>query len=324
MTQLASPAPDALSEVLRTFAVRSTIFCRSELRAPWAFHVGGEPVAKFHLVLEGSAVLRCGSETIALASGDLVVLPHGAEHTLADEDGSLAVPLEQLLAEHGAGNGSRLRYGGDGSLTRILCGGFTLAERFSHSPLAFFPDVLHIARDSVVAPWLEPVLAALTMEAADGRPGADAIVAKITDVFLAQALRTWMLEKHSEGSGLDARMILDDSIAKAVNTLNTSPSEPWSLDRLAKHVGLSRTALSTRFQQRVGQPPMRYLTELRLRRAAEELAAGRPTVRAVAHRAGYDTDAAFAKAFKRQFGLSPGAYRRITKESPRIEVAALR
>jgi len=118
-------------------------------------------------------------------------------------------------------------------------------------------------------------------------------------------------------------MILDDSIAKAVRTLNSSPSEPWSLDRLARHVGLSRTALSTRFRQRVGQPPMRYLTELRLRRAAEELAAGRPTLREVAQRAGYDSDAAFAKAFKRRFGLSPGAYSRIAKEPPRVEVAAL-
>jgi len=119
-------------------------------------------------------------------------------------------------------------------------------------------------------------------------------------------------------------MILDHSIAKAVHTLNNSPSEPWSLDRLARHVGLSRTSLSTRFRERVGQPPMRYLTELRLRRAAEELAAGRPTLREVAHRAGYDSDAAFAKAFKRRFGLSPGAYSRIAKEPPRVEVAPLR
>lgn len=109
-----------------------------------------------------------------------------------------------------------------------------------------------------------------------------------------------------------------------MHTLNTSASEPWSVDRLAKHVGLSRTALSTRFRERVGQPPMQYLTDLRLRRAAEELAAGRPTIHDVAHRAGYDSDAAFAKAFKRRFGLSPRAYGRSAKEPTHVEVAVLR
>jgi AraC family transcriptional activator of mtrCDE len=324
MTQLVSPGSDAVSEVLRTFAVRSTIFCRSELRAPWAFRVEGESVAKFHLVLEGSAHLRSGSEEVTLVAGDLVILPRGAEHTLADDPRSQAAPLQQLLAEHGVDGGSRLRYGGGGSLTRLLCGGFSLAEGITDATLALFPDVLHTAYDPGAAPWLEPVLAALTAEAEDGQPGASAIVAKITDVFLAQALRTWLLEEELEGTVLPARMILDDSIAKAVHTLNNRPSEPWSLDRLASHVGLSRTALSTKFRQRVGQPPMRYLTELRLRRAAEELAAGRPTLREVAHRAGYDSDAAFAKAFKRRFGLSPGTYSRIAKEPPRVEVAALR
>jgi AraC-like DNA-binding protein len=324
MTQPASPASDALSEVLRTVAVHSTIFCRSELRAPWAFHVGGEPSAKFHLVLDGSALLRCGSKTIALEGGDLVVLPHGTEHTLADENGSPALPLERLLAEHGTEDGSHLRYGGDGSLTRLLCGGFRLAEGISSSTLALFPDVLHMERARAVAPWLDPVLAALTAEAADGRPGANAIVAKIADVFLAQSLRSWLLEQEPDGTVVDARLVLDDSIAKAVHALNTSPSESWSVDRLARHVGLSRTALSTGFRRRVGQPPMRYLTELRLRHAAEEVVADRRALRDVAYRAGYRSDAAFAKAFKRHFGLPPGAYRRIANEPPRVEVVALR
>jgi AraC-like DNA-binding protein len=320
MTELASPAPDAVSEVLGALGVRSTIFCRSELRAPWAFRVEGDSSAKFHLLLEGSALLLRGSEAVKLTAGDLVVLPRGEEHALADDSGSPAEPLNDLLAKHCL-DGSRLRYGGDGPLTRLICGGFSLAKGTAHSTLALFPDVLRTA--GTAAPWFEPLLAALTVEAEDSEPGASAIVAKISDVFLSQALRAWLLEQLSEGLVLDARMILDDTIAKAVHTLNSSPSEPWSVDRLARHVGLSRTALSTRFRQRVGRPPMRYLTELRLRRAAEELADGRPTLRAVAYRAGYESDAAFAKAFKRHFGVSPGAYRTVAKESPRVEVVAL-
>lgn len=322
MTDLASPPSDAVSEVLRAFSVRSTILCHSELRAPWAFRVEGDSSAKFHLVLEGSAVLSSGSEDFALARGDLVVLPRGQEHMLADAPSSRATPLNELLAAHGFDGGSRLRYGGDGSLTRLICGGFSLSEGIGDSTLALLSDVVRTTPDQGSVRWFEPLFAVLTAEAEGHQPGASAIVSKIIDVLLAQALRTWLLEEQSNGT-VDARIVMDDSIAKAVHTLNSSPSEHWSLDRLARHVGLSRTALSTRFRQAVGQPPMRYLTELRLRRAAEELAAGQPMLRAVAYRAGYYSDAAFAKAFKRQFGVPPGTYRALAKDSPEVEVVAL-
>ena len=109
-----------------------------------------------------------------------------------------------------------------------------------------------------------------------------------------------------------------------MRALNSRPSEAWSLDRLARHVGLSRTALATKFRAGVGQPPMRYLTEVRLRDAARHLATGRLTLHEVARRAAYESDAAFVKAFKRRFGLTPGAYRAGASKPPRIEVAAIR
>ena len=136
MMRLSSPPSDAVSEVLRSFGVRSTIFCLSELSAPWAFRVEGEPVAKFHLVLEGSALLFSDVGDVALTTGDLVVLPRGATHALADRRGSPAPPLERLLSEHAVADGSRMRYGGGGSATRLLCGGFSLAEGIPGAALA--------------------------------------------------------------------------------------------------------------------------------------------------------------------------------------------
>ena len=322
MTQLVSPPSDAVSEVLRTFAVRSTLFCLSELRAPWGFRVSDEPVAKFHLVLEGSASLSCAGALVTLATGDLAVLPRGDGHTLTSNGTVYAPPLEHLIAEHGLADGMRLRYGGSGRLTRLLCGGFSLAEGIPESTLRFFPDVLHVP-PRPGASWLASLLAELKAEAEDGRPGASAIVAKVTDVFLAQALRTWLLDGGGDGLA-DPRLILDEPIAKAVHALNSRSSEPWSVGELARHVGLSRTALATKFRQRVGEPPMRYLSDLRMRRAAEELVAGRLTLHQVARRATYATDAAFAKAFKRRFGISPGAYRATAGEPPLIGLAAIR
>jgi len=322
MTQLASPVSDTVSEVLRSFAVRSTIFCLSELRSPWAFRVDGEPVAKFHVLLEGSALLDCGGDAVSLAAGDLVVLPRGTAHTLADSAGSPAPPLDELLRAHAGANGSRLRYGGDGPETRLLCGGFSLADGIPDSTLALFPDLVHVASDSVIAPGIPSVLEALKAGADDRRPGASAIVAKIADVLLAQALRAWLLEGSADAPA-DGRLILDDAIAKAVRLLNDAPSEPWTLDRLAREVGFSRTALSTKFRERVGQSPMRYVSELRLSRASVELGTGRLPLREVGRRAGYVSEAAFAKAFKRRYGISPGAYRRSADAPPRVEIAAI-
>ena len=319
MTKLVSPAPDPVSEVLRSFAVRSAIFCVSDLRAPWAFRVAGDPAAKFHLVVEGSALLRAGSEEVALAEGDLAVLPRGSAHTLADARAGDAPALDQLLAEYANGDGTRLRYGGDGARTRLVCGGFSLTDGVPELTLARFPRVLHLPREAELAPLLGSVRA----ETERGWPGADAVIAKLADVFLAQALRRWLLAGDTEELS-DTRLILDDAVAKAVEILNRRSSEPWSLGRLAADVGLSRSALATKFRERVGRSPMRYLREVRLRTAARELEAGRLTLYEVARGAGYASDAAFAKAFKRRFGSSPGRYRERATERPRIEVEALR
>jgi AraC-like DNA-binding protein len=323
MTQLVSPPPDTISELLRTFSVRSTIFCISELRSPWAFHVSDEPVPKFHLVLEGSALLVLPADSVELAAGDVVILPRGTGHALASDRGAAAPPLGGLIREHGLNDGTRLRYGGSGPLTRLLCGGFTLAEGIPDSTLDLFPDALHLPFERLRAPWLSAVLSELKQEAEDGRPGAVAIVVKIADVFLAQALRAWFVDGN--GYGLtDPGRVFEDSIAKAVQALNSRSSESWSVERLARHVGLSRTAVATKFRDAVGESPMRYLSEVRLRRASAELAGGRLTLQDVARRAGYATDAAFAKAFKRRFGLSPGQYRNTAGEPPQIELADVR
>src|SRR5215208_1627340 len=117
MTHLVSPEPDSVSEALLSLGVRSTVFCLSELRAPWAFRVErGTEAAKFHLVLEGSALLFCaGEDPVALGAGDLVVLPRGVAHTISDGRASAPITLEELVAEHPLDDGLRLRYGGTGA-----------------------------------------------------------------------------------------------------------------------------------------------------------------------------------------------------------------
>ncbi len=169
--------------------------------------------------------------------------------------------------------------------------------------MRLIPDVLHVPFEG--APWLASLLAELNKEAESGRAGASAIIAKVADVFLAQALRSWLLDAQWDRAA-DPRRMLEGPIAKAVSALETRPEEPWSLDGLARHVGLSRSALATKFREGVGESPIRYLSGVRLHQAARELAGGRLTLHEVARRAGYATDAAFAKAFKRHFGMPRG------------------
>jgi AraC-like DNA-binding protein len=321
MDVFASPASDAVSEALRVLNVRSTVFCLSELGSPWALRVEGTDVAKFHLVLAGSARLAVdGEDPLALHAGDLVVLPRGAAHTIGDRARAEVVPLEQLLRDHPL-DGGRLRYGGGGEVTRLLCGGFVLADHLPESTLELLPDVLRMESSSVGATaWLEPVLASLDSEAAGGQPGTGAILAKIADVFLAQAIRGWLVGAEQAGL-LVVTLLQDRPIANAVQTIRSRFSERWTLDLLAAHVGLSRTALATRFRALMGDSPMRYLTKLRLSQAAGHLATGRLSIYEIARLTGYDNDASLSRAFKREFGVPPGAYRETARRAPAISLA---
>jgi AraC-like DNA-binding protein/mannose-6-phosphate isomerase-like protein (cupin superfamily) len=322
MDVLASPTSDAVSDALRLLNVRSTVFCLSELGSPWAFRVEGTDVAKFHLVLAGSAWLGVdGKDPLALRAGDLVVLPRGVEHTIGDQSGAEVVALERLLRDYPVDGRSRLRYGGTGRVTRLLCGGFVLADHLPESTLELLPDVLRMESTSVGATaWLEPVLATLDSEAAHGEPGTSAILAKIADVFLAQAIRGWLVGADQAGL-LVVALLQDRPIANAVQTIRSRFSERWTLELLAAHVGLSRTALATRFRALMGDSPMRYLTKLRLSQAAGHLATGPLSIYEIARLTGYDNDASLSRAFRREFGVPPGVYRETARRSPAISIA---
>jgi transcriptional regulator GlxA family with amidase domain len=212
----------------------------------------------------------------------------------------------------------RLRNNGHGPQTRLLCGGFTLSSSSAHLVGTLLPDLLHMKTGGMGATaWLEPVLLALDAEVVSQQPGATAIKEKIADVFVAQALRAWMVGAGAAGWRLPADQA-DARITKALDAMRNRLAEKWTLDRLAAHVGLSRTALTTRFRDVVGEPPMRYLTKLRLGSAAGYLATDDRSMYEIALLTGYDSDASLSKAFRREFGVPPGAYRQSSRERPTI------
>lgn len=307
MDLLAADANDAIADALTAIRVVSSVYCLSELRAPWGFRVDGTQIAKFHLVLAGACWLEPDDhEPVLLGDGDLVILPRGTGHVLRDEPGSPVLGLDDVIAANPLEASVRLRYGGAGPPTRLLCGGFGLSDSSSSQLLARLPPVLRL--DFItVRPWIEPLVALVRYEADQAAPGAQAIFTKLADLLLGQALRTYL-------TGVDADGVLaapqDAQVGRAAQLLIQHPDRSWTVQLLAREVGLSRTLLAARFRAATGDSPMRHLTRIRLERAAGYLASADLSIEAIAGRTGYASSAALSKAFKREFGVSPGTYRR--------------
>jgi AraC-like DNA-binding protein len=307
---LSTASSDAVGDLLTALTVRSSVYCMSELRAPWGFQVDGANVAKFHLVLEGRCwLLPDDASPVLLTAGELVILPRGERHTVCDELDSPVLGLDMIIADHPLDDQARLNYGGSGSRTRLLCGGFALADASPTPLLAMLPTVLRLnAVDTGAIDWLKPVLSLARQEADRASPGAPAMFAKLADVFLAQALRTYLIER--EGAGLlRVAPLADPQIGAAVALIRDQSARPWTVQALARQVGMSRTLFSTRFRAAVGESPMRHVARVRLGKAAEYLTTTRLSVDAIARRTGYGNSAALSKAFKREYETSPGQYR---------------
>ena len=309
MDHLNDQPRDMVSDVLQSLSVRSVIYCLSELREPWGFGVEGAQVAKFHLVLSGSCWLELdGHDPTPLAAGELVLLAHGDAHTVRDQPGSPVRHLDHILADNPPGLDGKLAYGGHGATTKLLCGGFGLAEPLPDPVRTLLPRLLLFDAAATGLTWLAPVLTLLQEEANGAEPGAQAIFAKVADVFVAQALRSYL--NGSQQAGLLAPgPLLDPAIRRATELMHTQPAHRWTIAELAREAGMSRTAFCTTFTNLVGDPPMRHLARVRLSMAAGHLATTSASIHQIAKLAGYDNEASLSKAFKREFGIPPGHYR---------------
>jgi AraC-like DNA-binding protein len=315
------PALDEMSRMLRELTVRSAVYCISDFGAPWGFRVEGSRTAKFHLVLSGTAVLSLEGDGEQddrhLRPGDFVVLPHGSQHVVRDKRGSRVRHLDRILADQPVTRSGELRYGGNGPRTSLLCGGFELDGA---GLVELLPPVLVLdASNTRIATWLQPTFELLRAETDNSAPGTAAVLSKIADVFLTQVLRQYL----SAAEPGDSRIVIaveDAHVARAAALLRRSPARQWTVAELAREVGMSRTALASRFSAVVGEPPMTYLSRVRLGQAAAHLATTGDNLRHIAHLVGYSNEAALSKAFKRSFGISPSTFRRQRSDNLAVAV----
>jgi AraC-like DNA-binding protein/mannose-6-phosphate isomerase-like protein (cupin superfamily) len=298
-----SKSADGVSEMLRSLRISTTIFCRSDMHAPWGFAVKAHGRAAFHVLLDGHCHLEVDGveEPIYLEAGDLVVLPRGPEHKLRSDTNARVEWLDDILERTPPVDG-RLRYGGKGGRTDLICGVFELENRDAVPILKAIPAVALVRRADSAA-WLGPLLELVKAEVGSFAPGGDSVVARIADILLLQALRHGADAVKANGA------LLDSQVATTLRLMREQPAKPWTVDQLARAVSSSRTSLAERFRGATGMPPMRYLTRLRIASAARELGAGTATLAEIAARVGYSSDVALSKAFLREMGVSPRGYR---------------
>ncbi len=314
---------DAFSEILSGVKLKGALFFQAEFCAPWGavspasrelqplLAPGAPHLVVYHYVMEGSAYAHIGGRTLELEAGDVVVLPHGNEHVMTSEASWLetretaAIERKVLSREL-----TPLRAGGGGAITRFVCGYMTCDPHLSRPVLSGLPEILKVnIRSDRSGRWLESSILHLVEEAGAGGVGSEAMLAKLSEALFVDTLRRHIAALPEDQTGwlTGAR---DPVVGKSLGLMHRRVEHPWTVAGLAKEVGLSRSALMERFTRYLSEPPMTYLTRWRLQLAAQSLTRTPKGVAEIASEVGYESEAAFNRAFKRHFGLPPARYRR--------------
>ncbi|HTX51393.1 MAG TPA: AraC family transcriptional regulator [Caulobacteraceae bacterium] len=318
---------DALSETLRVVRLTSAIFINARFSAPWCYasppadaaapllEPGAEKVVIFHLITEGDCWVELDGEAPQrLVAGDIVVFPRGDGHRMSSQPGAPAGEGRRL-ADVLARRPRQLAYGGGGAVTRIVCGYMACDARLARMLLAGLPPVVTVnVRGSAAGAWLESSVGYALAEARSPRPGGSGVLAKLAEVLFIEVLRLYMAEADAERTGWLAG-VRDRVVGAALAALHRDPAHPWTLEELARTSGASRSVLAERFQQLVGASPMQHLTQWRMVLAANLLRGGAANLAQIAEDVGYQTDTAFIRAFRREYGVPPATWRR--RQPPR-------
>ncbi len=313
---------DPLSEVLRSVRLSGAIFLDAELSAPWGFasppasagahHIApsAEHMVLFHLLVEGEATARIpGQAGVALKPGDIAVLPMGDAHELWNGRATELVDSSALLPKILEGGVVSERGGGGGRLTKFVCGYIGCERQAKRFFLAGLPPLfkVNIRRDAS-GEWIESAIRHLASDRAPADAGRSALLAKLAEALFIETLRRYMAELPRRRAGWLAGA-RDSAVGRALGAIHREPARAWTVASLAEHAGLSRTVFAERFARLLGEAPLAYVSRCRMQLGARLLETTDDTVLQVALNAGYESEAAFNRAFKREYDLPPARYR---------------
>ena len=293
----------AVADALRHIAISGVFYCPSYLREPWGGILPPMPgCVWFHAVTSGRCELVVGSDRLELQAGDLALVPHGTGHVIEAGGPSEYPSIPDLPHEEQSDSYAVLRYGDDGPLTELICGGLRFEHPSARRLLDGLPPVVHIrtVRRTAVGATLD----LLADEVQRREVGSDAVISRLCDILVIQAIRQWMADGDTTGSPW-LRAMVDPRVGPALAAMHADPAAPWTVGTLASQAAMSRSAFAARFRELVGQPVMGYLTELRMQLAVDLLHRSDRTVAEVATAVGYESDASFSRVFRRHLGASP-------------------
>ena len=309
---------DALADVLSSSHVAGSIFCRSLLAAPWSVALDAEERAGvFHFVLRGLCWVELPRDdrVVRLVQGDIILLPHGDAHVIGDVPGRHPVRLDDLLTGCEPGPALEIRVGGESPDTEMLSGGYSLDSAEAHPLFRHLPAAIHVpALVGEAGGSIQTALRLLAVEVGEQRSGYQAVVDRLVDMLLVYVLRSWLESQPADVRGW-LQALRHPQIGEAVCLLHRSPERRWTVEGLARAVGMSRSAFAREFKELTGEAPLGYLTAWRMEQAAGLLRRSSLSLAQVAERVGYDSEYSFGKAFKRARQVSPGRYRARTAKA---------
>jgi AraC-like DNA-binding protein len=314
-------SPDVLSELLRAMRLSGSVFMDGQFTAPFGIVSPARwndkdrmarlrHISVFHLVAEGVCTLETSSgETCELVQGDVVLLPFTAAHKVWNGDPE-TFALASDVIRRGPTNGvGSIRLGGGGEATRLICGFLESADLLAAPLFRTLPQIIvERAEPAAVSSMLTNTATEILRQVVQDIPGSPLVLGRLMELLFVEVIRRHVERLPPTAVGMLAAM-RDPVVAKAVLLLHDMPSRRWIMDDLAREVGASRSALAQRFSELIGKPPIEYLTGWRIQLACERLRAGPETITRVAEAVGYDSEAAFSRAFRREIGMSPGAWR---------------
>jgi AraC family transcriptional regulator, alkane utilization regulator len=345
---------DVLSDVLRVVRLSGAVFFTADFSAPWALESPipemlasavmpeAECVVLFHILVEGECEVVCqGHPVTTMETGDVIVFPRGDQHTMRSHGAGLATPLSSVFSPGRYETPPQLSFGGGGRTSRFVCGYLNCDQRFSPLVEALPTMLLVRSRDdysaieaidasgsrSTAVPqgsgtWLGTTLKFTINEARTARPGNAAMLGRLTELMFVEILREYMHRLAPDQGGWLAGLN-DASVGKALRLLHADPVRDWTVDDLAREVAVSRSVLAQRFTELVAEAPMRYLANWRMQLAKQMMRDGARNIQEVAARVGYDSEAAFNRAFKRATGSPPATWRKSTLSASMLVVAIL-
>ena len=313
---------DPLSESLRSVRLSGAIFLDAELSAPWGFSSppasagarllapSAEHMILFHLLVEGEASVRIpGQGRVALEAGDIAVLPGGEAHELWNGRVIELTDSSALLPKILEGAVVSERGGGGGRITKFICGYIGCERQAKRLFLAGLPPLFKVnIRRGASGEWIENTIRHLASEREPARAGRGALLAKLAEVLFIETLRRYMAELPRQRTGWLAAA-RDPAVGSALGAIHRQPARAWTVASLAEQAGMSRTVFAERFTRLLGEAPLTYIARCRMQLGARLLETTDDTVLQVALTAGYESEAAFNRAFKREFDLPPARYR---------------